>query len=177
MEEQNKEKAIMDITVEFNIASYRHYNFFRLRRWQSLLAISLTVFFVFSLLIYFGDPAHWIASAIFLGASCISIAYSALSGKEAARIMMETRPLPTTYTFYENALCTQGGAMFVQTWERLEYALFSKCYETRHAFYMTAPRRAAIILDKSFFGEAETTMLRSLFARKFEKNFKQYKQK
>ena len=86
--------------------------------------------------------------------------------------MAETRPLPTTYTFFENVLQTQGGELFVRTQELLQYELFGKCYETRHAFYMTRPRGGIIILDKNCFGEAQAATLRELFARKFGEAFR-----
>ena len=172
MEKQDKEQAIMKITVELGRDSYKHHQRFMLFRWQFLLLLLLGPLALVWVVNRPKERADWIAAAVFYVIFQIIVTASLLCSKPYARIMAETRPLPTTYTFYENVLQTQGGELFVRRLELLQYELFGKCYETKHAFYMTRPRGGIIILDKTCFGEAESAALRELFARKFEKEFK-----
>jgi len=169
MEEQVKGSTIVEITVELDRNSYKHHLRFALFRWPSILLFSLVPLSIAWAIFWPEKLTQWIVVAVIYTFLYMCVL---LSSKPLVRVAEESRQLPTTYTFYENVLQTQGGMLFVRTLELLQYELFGKCYETKHAFYMTAPRRGTIILDKNCFGEAEAAALRELFAREFGKNFK-----
>jgi len=169
MEGQDKGPAIVEITVELDRNSYKRYHLFMMFRWPTILFFPLVPLSIAWAIFWPEKITEWVVVVVIYTFAYMGVL---LSDKPLVQAAKEARQLPTTYTFYENVLQTQGGELFVRRLELLQYELFGKCYETRHAFYMTRPRGGTIILDKNCFGDEQAVAIRELFAQKFEKEFK-----
>jgi len=86
------------------------------------------------------------------------------------RVVME---MEKQYTFFENYLTLQ----MPHVYDMVEYANYPEAKECKAAFYLKSSVEGHIQLPKKCFTEEQITALRDLFARKFEKKFKQYDQK
>jgi hypothetical protein len=185
MEENRNEQAVVEVTVELDKETYFRFGRFAWVHWPQNIAGLVVLFVIFPIaliLLYaaaFTRPSAGSVGMVSGGSAfyLYVLVMTLTSRRRAFRKIEQQRLLPQTFTFYEAHLQAQGGAQFVQGSEQMQYELFNKVYETKHAFYMVFIKQKVFMLDKKFFGEAETAALRALFARRFGEKFKQYSQK
>jgi len=181
MEEQKNEQAIAEVTIIMEWEAFRRFGRFAWFHWPQNIALFIFAIVVMPLMLVFLYIVAfvWPGSdrlaplTVALTAAYIAMLYITLTARKRAwRRLSQTQPLPQTYVFYEEQLILTGGMQYAQGTEQIQYELFNRVYETKHAFYMTLLKTKNFILDKKFFAEDQITALRELLVRKFGDKFK-----
>ena len=190
MEANTTEQPITEISMELDKKSYRQVLRFAVFFRKRNLVAALLLYAIFPPLLLFlcyrtffqwdWRGEDWPSVVVFAFVCIIWGAYLIsfeTKRRRPIRQLIKAKPLPQTYAFYEEQILVTDGVQHMQAVNTIQYTLFNKVYETKHAFYMIFHKENTYVLDKRFFNEAEANALRNLFARKFGDNFKQYKQK
>jgi len=183
MEEQNKEQPIAEVTVELDREAHRRFGRFAMLHWPQNIVLLIFIAIMPPMLAFIFFFAVRLQREILLVmATTLTVMYLAMLAHMAthrgrAFHKLEKMGLqPETFAFNEGHVLVRGGTNLTQVSQQMQYELFGTVYETAYAFYLVlrVPKNNTFVLEKKFFDEGQAVALRELFARKFEKKFKQY---